>query len=192
MKSALKTPLSLLPLALLLVVVGCSGDKVTVYEIPKESEPANESPQIERSSVDSGLAWSVPESWVEAGGSSMRLGSYGLANVSKGDFDVSVTRFPGDVGGLFSNVNRWRGQIGLDPMSSESELSQSVEDSQSSSGVPIKVVTLGELEGSDLLTFVAVVDHNGFSWFFKLTGSSARASDQKANFLSWVDSIQVS
>ena len=36
------------------------------------------------------------------------------------DVDISVTTFPGDVGGELMNINRWRQQIGLSPISIDS------------------------------------------------------------------------
>ncbi len=42
----------------------------------------------------------------------MRKGSYALG----GGAEVAITAFPGDVGGVLANVNRWRGQAGLAPV----------------------------------------------------------------------------
>ena len=41
----------------------------------------------------------------------MRKGSYAV-----GGAEVAITAFPGDVGGVLANVNRWRGQAGLAPV----------------------------------------------------------------------------
>ena len=52
----------------------------------------------------------------------MRLATYEAAT---GDVqgaqpvEIAVTAFPGDAGGLAPNVNRWRKQIGLTPLSQE-------------------------------------------------------------------------
>ena len=44
----------------------------------------------------------------------MRLASYEVADKNGSRLDFSVTSFPGDVGGLLANVNRWLGQIGME------------------------------------------------------------------------------
>jgi len=49
-------------------------------------------------------------------GSSVRRGSYAVSG-AEGAGDVSITAFPGDVGGNLANVNRWRGQLQLAPVS---------------------------------------------------------------------------
>jgi len=55
----------------------------------------------------------------------MRLATY-VAPDSGDGVEVAVSRFGGRVGGELANINRWRGQMGLDPID-ESELEASVE-----------------------------------------------------------------
>ena len=43
----------------------------------------------------------------------MRLATY-VVQDSAGPFEVSISRFPGRVGGELANLNRWRGQMGLE------------------------------------------------------------------------------
>lgn len=45
----------------------------------------------------------------------MRLATLVFESQS-GPVEVAVTRFPGDVGGVLANVNRWRQQAGLTPV----------------------------------------------------------------------------
>ena len=45
----------------------------------------------------------------------MRLASHKVSDEDGNEIDFSITSFPGDVGGLLANVNRWLGQIGLPP-----------------------------------------------------------------------------
>lgn len=61
------------------------------------------------------MQWTLPEGWTEVSGSGMgRVATFRAA----GDppIEVSVTKFPGDVGGPLANVNRWRRQAGLGPV----------------------------------------------------------------------------
>ena len=55
----------------------------------------------------------------EAEVSAMRRGSYSITDDRNNEADLSITAFPGDVGGELANVNRWRGQVGLEPLSEE-------------------------------------------------------------------------
>lgn len=54
----------------------------------------------------------------------MRLTTY-FAPDPAGPVEIAVTRFGGRVGGELANVNRWRGQIGLEPIG-EDELESAI------------------------------------------------------------------
>ena len=58
---------------------------------------------------------SIPTGWKPGKVSSMRLGSYSVEEEDGCSLDISITSFPGDLGGLMPNVERWLGQIGLQP-----------------------------------------------------------------------------
>jgi hypothetical protein len=49
----------------------------------------------------------------------MRVATY-IAQDTSGPVEIAITRFPGRVGGELANVNRWRGQLGLAPLTAES------------------------------------------------------------------------
>lgn len=55
----------------------------------------------------------------------MRLATYEMQGPS-GPIEVAISRFPGDVGGMLANVNRWRGQVGLPP-TTEAEFAEMIE-----------------------------------------------------------------
>ena len=59
--------------------------------------------------------WFIPEGWEPGKKSSMRIGSFSVQDGNDSSLDISVTAFPGDLGGLLPNVERWLGQIGLNP-----------------------------------------------------------------------------
>jgi hypothetical protein len=71
------------------------------------------------------LPWTVPDGWTEdPAPRQMRLATY-IATDTTGPVEVAVTRFSGRVGGDLANINRWRGQMGLTPIS-EADLSQAI------------------------------------------------------------------
>ena len=112
-----------------LLLSACGDDQVSVYRIPKEKEPelpaaaadqggqaAPAEPAPGASMADTavptasgdGLSWQAPAGWAQKPAGAMRKASYSVPG-SDGDSDLSVTAFPGDVGGELANVNRWRG-----------------------------------------------------------------------------------
>lgn len=63
------------------------------------------------------FAWTVPAGWKEQGPRDMRVATWAPEGTSK--TEVYVTVLAGTGGGAFANVNRWRGQVGLDDLTSE-------------------------------------------------------------------------
>lgn len=70
---------------------------------------------IDLQSAQSQDQWFIPEGWKSGKKSSMRIGSFSVTDANDSSLDISVTAFPGDLGGLLPNVRRWLGQIGLIP-----------------------------------------------------------------------------
>ncbi len=121
-----------------LLASGCGEDEAQVHEVPEGVETIAEAerPQTEQRETREpttgappegvGAAateqpWSVPDSWSESADvPSMRLATLVIEDES-GPVEVAISRFAGDVGGMLANVNRWRGQIGLGPVT-EAEL----------------------------------------------------------------------
>ena len=70
------------------------------------------------------VAWTLPTGWSDEAGAGERRSTL---KFGKDDprFEVSVVRLPGDAGGILANVNRWRGQLGLDPIAEAGLAAQS-------------------------------------------------------------------
>ncbi|MBX3364298.1 MAG: hypothetical protein KF866_05975 [Phycisphaeraceae bacterium] len=63
--------------------------------------------------------WIIPDGWrTKSDLPPSRLATF-LIDDPDGELEVAVTRFPGDVGGMLANINRWRGQIGLGEVSDD-------------------------------------------------------------------------
>lgn len=172
---------------MLLMVLGC-GEEVRVYEVPKEATPAHAvspaaQPAPERDSSPV-LAWEAPEGWVEQPASAMRQGSF-LVPTENGELDVSVISFPGLAGGILANVNRWRGQVGMDPIS-EQELAAQLIPLPTRAGIVSYVELLPE-QGEG--TIGGILPYQGDSWFFKMTGTVAGVESQRENYLEWLQTL---
>ena len=63
------------------------------------------------------LTWDTPEGWTEVPATSMRDINFTVG--SDGIGECYVSRLPSTGGGLVENVNRWRRQMGQEPMSEE-------------------------------------------------------------------------
>ena len=71
------------------------------------------------------LSWEKPESWIYSKGSSMRIASFDVP-FSNGIGDLSIMELGGEGGGIVANVNRWRGQIGLNHLEENKIMEQTL------------------------------------------------------------------
>jgi hypothetical protein len=133
------------------------------------------------------LKWNAPASWTVKPPSSMRKGSYALG--AGGGIDLSITAFPGDVGGTVANVNRWLGQVGL-PSIDEADL-PSYTTHVSANGLIFFVADTGSKDPANPQRIVAAVTSwQGDSWFFKMSGPSKLVADEKAEFLDFIQTVR--
>lgn len=190
---------------------GCKKEEVQVYQAPKDLPPAAPSASASGSGSDSGMPagarsrasaesgaerppWQVPEGWTEKprDGQTMRIASYGVTAADGRTVDISVVPLGPVAGSELDNVNRWRNQIGLAPIS-QSEL-----DSQTAA-VPVggmtgkmydMVGTQPTLDGKyKARILAAVLNAGGTTVFFKMIGEDALVSENKPKFLAWLKSV---
>ena len=173
----------------------CGRDEVSVYRVPREREAETAAAPFQgqgamadmAAPVAGGqdLAWDAPPSWKPKPPSEMRKASYDVP----GGCDLSVTAFPGDVGGELANVNRWRGQVGLEPLGA-ADLDASVSRIEPNG---LKA-TLVELDGAGAQAgramIGAIVPLGASTWFLKLSGPAAAVGAAKGDFLSFVRSVR--
>jgi hypothetical protein len=184
--------LGALVLSLPLCFAGCRDSEVAAYRIPKEHDAAVPAPtpaaapagmgKLAVAATDAGgLEWTAPAAWSAKPPSAMRKGSYTVG----GEGDLAITAFPGDVGGDLANVNRWRGQLGLPPIT-DAELGAAFTP-VTANGLAMKVV---DLTGGTQRMLGAIVPQAGATWFFKLTGPAAVVAQAQPAYLEFLQTIR--
>lgn len=192
-------------------VAGCREAKISSYRVPSETpEPL---PPILTGAVPSpgsgsanaaaggmaatavatatgdGLTWTAPEHWKPKPGTAMRKGSYAVMGDNGEAADMSITAFPGDVGGDVANFNRWRGQLGLPPLS-DSELASAVARLEQN-GLTFAVADFVNHKGDKPQRIIgALVPFNGATWFFKLMGPEALVAREKPAFFEFLKTVK--
>jgi hypothetical protein len=184
--------LVLLAFAMAMALVSCNNDKIEVYKIPKEGIT------VAMQSASGGLVpppgnpaqWTKPEGWSEQPLSEMRLGSFKVDGPNAASADVSVIAFPGEAGGLVSNINRWRGQLQLAPLE-EAELRQSIQRTEVDH-VPTYLVDFQTAENAPKPSRIlgAVLQTADRTWFVKMTGPPEFIETQRQKFLDFVKSFR--
>jgi hypothetical protein len=167
-----------------------ADDEIRSYTVPKEHAPVvapgpatNASAEIPVNAAP--IHWTVPEGWQELAPTSVRIGNFVIPGKNGAKAEVTVTSFPGLVGTELDNVNRWRGELGLEP----------VEQSGVSSGA----VTVDALEGklydftgASARTRVAMLSRRGAMWFFKMRGDAEVVQAAKPAFANFLNSVHFS
>lgn len=178
----------------LLTAAGCQRRTIQVYEIPK---PASGQTEL----MAAGLAapvpaaaaavkWTKPANWQDQPLSEMRQGSFRAPGPDGASADVSVVSFPGTAGGLESNLNRWRGQVGLPP-ASEEELRQTARPVEAGEVEGILVDYASPPQSAKPSRILGAVFQTGDrSWFVKMTGPPALVETQKETFDQFVQSFK--
>jgi len=173
-----------------LILAGCKDTTIATYRVPKESRfvpPAD--------IVKLAIRWQTPPDWQEQPGDGVRQGSFLITGTDGAKADVSVITFPGDVGGDLANVNRWRAQIQLPPVS-EAELPGALVRLAGPAGEFLLVDLLSEtpvLEGGHKARVLkAILKQPAQTWFFKLAGEADLVASQKEAFVGFLKSVEFS
>jgi len=132
------------------------------------------------------LAWTIPDAWKAKPASSMRLASYSVPGGAAGaDADFSIVRLGGEAGGVVGNINRWRGQVQLDP-ESDAEVEKAIKNVPTKLGTDAKVV---QLDGKESGILAAMISYEGSTVFVKLMGAPQVLTANREAFEQVVASI---
>lgn len=173
--AAMKT---LLILALVAAAAACRRDEITVRREPKEKSP--DMAALAPATRPHGVRWTAPHGWSERPGTDMRVATL-IPPAAHGKAEASVAAFPGDVGGELANVNRWRGQVALPPMT-EADLP----DARKTVRCRLGQVLVYDFTGAGARPsrlVAGMIKVGGATWFFKLSGDADAVAADKPAFL---------
>jgi len=173
---------------------GCRrDDQIQTYRIPKENVPAMPMERAAPEARPHDITWTTPSGWKEQAPSSFRVGSFTLTGVNGQSADVSVIPLSGQAGGDLANINRWRGQINLSPLTQADLPKES--RSISPHGQPMLLVdflsTERLIDNKFKKRLIAAIYKQGDrSWFFKMAGEEATVEAAKPVFLKFLESVR--
>lgn len=148
------------------------------FHAPGESHDHGAEPATSTPTSTTKSEWRAPASWTEAAPGMMQQAKFLVAGSDGARAEVAVSIFPNDAGGVLANVNRWRGQLGLGPIT-QGDLPGLISMRESASG-PLTVVDLSNA-GTNFVG--AIVRRGAETWYFRLTGPAALAERERAAFL---------
>jgi hypothetical protein len=137
--------------------------------------------------TSSDLAYEVPREWGPGKPSQFSVAAFA---VTDGDqrVDITITSAGGD---LLSNINRWRGQLMLSPISA-AELAAQIKKIDVLGGQGDYIEIAGPDSAPKRETILGVIAASGGrTWFIRLKGDSELAAQEKPRFEAFVKSIKV-
>lgn len=161
---------------------GCGREEVQTYEIPKQAPLVREARELVKAPSTLGFEADVPVSWQELPGQGMRVVSYTIEGTEIDFYAIKL-----GMGDLTSNVNRWRGQIGLAEASAEA-IAASVKP-LTASGAPVKYVELYNLD-TDKGILAAIIDEASTYWYFTAKGAVSELKLHSADIQRFINSIR--
>ena len=183
----------------LIFISACGKDEPTTYQVPKEPASPAQTPAMGSASddaavvaahkamtaqmpTDSGFTSTLPEGWAEVAGSGMRKQSYTIAGTSIDFYLISLS-----MGDVPSNVNRWRGQVGLAPASAE-EITGDVA-AFPAGGHTVSYIEIYNDEGGKGI-IAAIIDLEPQYWYFTAKGSVDELKANADGIRSFLESIK--
>jgi hypothetical protein len=161
------------------VLAGCGRDDIQVYRIAKDStHPAQAS--------------ALPSGWESAPPGEMRVASFKVKGAGGKMAEVSVIPLGASPGHDLDNVNRWRGQVSMPPLT-EADLAKNAQS------VPVAGET-GKLyeqagpnsgSGDQERILVAILHQDDRDWFFKISGDDEVVTSQKDAFLTYIKNFNL-
>ena len=190
------TPLFSIAATVAVAVVGCDRGQIRVQLAPKESSAPQVVQEMAPAPADVGgtapggrLTWTLPQGWQEQAPSEFRVASFNIKGTD-GTADMSIVPLSGSAGGDLANVNRWRGQVGLAPISADG-FSKTAQPVQVGSATGDLYELAGENAAGEDARVLAVIQHRGdTTWFFKMTGNSALVAREKPAFIEFLKSVK--
>ncbi|AWT59087.1 MAG: hypothetical protein DF168_00264 [Candidatus Moanabacter tarae] len=195
--------------SLILCLFGCGKPEVTYYEIPKEERtgpssgkgstrlpeghPIPKETQPDSATPLSQPFWEVPDSWNPGPASPLRVASFMVNDTGGQTAEITITTFPGDVGGILLNINRWRRQIGLDSIPADEVSNYLTEvDFAENRFHLIDLHNTIESQGKPhpQNSLIAMLSHQDNTWFFKISGDTILVEKQRKPFLEFLETVK--
>lgn len=137
-----------------------------------------------------GFEFTAPSGWEPGRAGGMRKLAF-TTNSDDGNTEFTVITLPKAGAAMLPNVNRWRGQVGLEPVDEAGLADVTSEIKVSgSSGTLIEMVGPEDGEKKPKAMSVVMAEREGIVWFYKLMGDAPAVAAQKQPFSEFIESIQ--
>lgn len=138
------------------------------------------------------LRWTAPDGWVQGPERMMREVTFLMG--SSGETECYISILGGDGGGIAANFDRWRGQMGADPLSSDAFADLPRVDCLGGDAITIEIeghfTGMGSHDMENALMLGAVASLDDSTVFVKLVGPKDEAAAERENFDAFLASLE--
>lgn len=147
-------------------------------------QPGAQMPGMDQVASGPVMSWTAPTSWrLDKTPRPMREATFLIGEGEK-SAELVITRLGGQFGEFSANVNRWRGQVGAEPLADAGSVP--ARDVKSPAG-DLKVY---EMEGPAKKMLVGILNQGDVNWFFKLAGDKGIVSENAQAFDQFLQSLR--
>lgn len=184
-------------LLLFSVAFGCEDESVSTYVAPIESEP-----QVQLTTTEAGApaappsrdaaTWQAPDGWDADPDPAPPIDHAFDIRDTDPPLRVTVSRLAGTGGGTLANINRWRGQVGLDPVASLDETGMSAVEIGQDAAALLDIAGPADGDGSAVRILAVIYPRQDANEtiFYKLTGPADALDAHLDTFVRFVQSTR--
>ncbi|HTL73477.1 MAG TPA: hypothetical protein VL863_09255 [bacterium] len=134
--------------------------------------------------------WTVPDGWQEGQLAQFLVAKYVIAGAGDAKAEVNVSSLSGDGGGLLANINRWRAQLGVAPVTEADIANLPTIDAAGGKATVVDISGTNPRTGTPAQLIGVVLPLGGQTWFYKLMGDAAVVAAQKDALMKFVQSAK--
>src|SRR5688572_9695207 len=171
---------------------GSHGSQSPAETTQLAQAPSGEKPvsaNTEKSPAAGKPNFKAPENWKTKAPGAMVASAYNVEDAA-GQAEVTISKFPGDVGGMVANIQRWKGQLGLPAGTAEEarKSAEMIEVAGQKESYLVDIQGKNARSGKEARMVAIGIPYQGETWFFKLMGDDAVVAKEKDKFIHFVKS----
>jgi hypothetical protein len=174
-----------------LAISSCKDEEIRTYKVAVEPEaeapPTQGGGEHDHTASDS-VTWRALPGWMAEEAGKFLTAAYAVPDLGR----LTVSKLGGDGGGLAANVNRWRGQVNMQALPEDQVRGQPMPVEGSSREMLLFNLNPDDAPADAEGIFAAVLPLGSETWYFKLTGPSAKLREKGGEvFMAFLSEVRI-
>jgi hypothetical protein len=179
-------------LLLFLAICSCKDEEIRTYKVAVEPEaeaqPKQDAGGYDHAAHSDSVTWRALPGWKAEEAGKFLSAAYTVPELGR----LTVSKLGGDGGGLAANVNRWRGQVGMQPLPEDEVRGQPMPVTGSDREMLLFNLNPDDAPADAEGVFAAVLPLGSETWYFKLTGPSAKLRENGGTvFMDFLSDVRI-